>query len=346
MRRLILILVVIGSLCLSVTADPFSAPAVPEGAVEYMPQENETFAQGIWYILKTAVAKLQPELAGASKVCLSLITAVLFFSILGSFTKVSQESIQLVCAVMIGVILLESIHTMIRLGTKTVTELSEYNKLLLPVMTAALAAQGGVTTSAALYSGTIFFNTLLTSAIYRLLIPATYAYLCLCVASSAINQQMLKKVRDFAKGFVIWFLKIVLYVFTGYIGITGVVSGVVDASALKAAKLTISGVVPVVGGILADASETILLSASVMKSAAGVYGIFAILAICVSPFLQIGIQYVLLKLTGAICGVFSYKPAIDTVSDFSTGMGMLLAMTGTVCVIILVSIVCFMKGVG
>ncbi len=346
MKKCILCLIMIGFLTLPVSASAFSAPAAPDSAIEYMPEDNETFAQGLWYIFKTAVSKLQPELAGASRVCLSVIVAVLLFSILSSVTKASLGSIRLVAAVVIGVILLKSVDTMIRLGTQTVVELSEYSKLLLPVMTAALAAQGGTTTSAALYAGTIFFDTLLTSAISRILVPTIYVYLCFCVAASAIDQQMLEKVRNFAKWIVTWILKAVIYVFTGYIGITGVVSGVVDASALKAAKLTISGVVPVVGGILADASETILLSASVMKSAAGVYGIFAILAICVSPFLQIGVQYLLLKLSGAICGVFGYKPAVDLVNNFSAAMGMLLAMTGAVCVIILVSIVCFMKGVG
>lgn len=346
MRRWILSLFVICFLLLPVSAETFSAPVAPDGALEYMPEDNETFAEGLWYIIKTAVSNLRPELAGASKVCLSIIVAVLLLSIFSSISKASHGITQLVGAVMIGIILLESFHTMIHLGTQTVTELSEYSKLLLPVMTATLAAQGGTTTSAALYTGTLFFNTLLTTAISRLLVPTIYVYLCFCVASSAIDQQMLKKVKDFAKWIVIWFMKVVLYVFTGYIGITGVVSGVVDASALKAAKLTISGVVPVVGGILADASETILLSASVMKSAAGVYGIFAILAICVSPFVQIGAQYLILKLSGAVCGIFGYKPAVDLMNDFSSGMGMLLAMTGSVCVIILVSIVCFMKGVG
>ena len=126
--------------------------------------------------------------------------------------------------------------------------------------------------------------------------------------------------------------------------ITGVISGTVDASALKATKLTITGMVPVVGGILSDASETILVSAGVMKSAAGVYGIFAILAVCVRPFVEIGALYLLLKLTGAVSSVFADKSATELIQSFSTGMGFVLAMTGTVCVLLLVSIVCFMKG--
>lgn len=344
MKKWIILLLLICCTLLPVSAMEFTAPTAPESAQPFMPEDRETFAEGLWYILKTAIGALRPELAGASGICLSLICVVLMLSILNSFSQGSVSSVRLTGAVAIGLLLLNSVNSMIQLGAKTVIEISEYGKLLLPVMTAAVAAQGGTTSSAALYTGTVFFDTVLTSAIAKVVVPALYIYLCLCVADSAMEQDMLKKVRDFVKQVMTWCLKGVLYLFTGYISITHVITGTVDASALKAAKLAISGTVPVVGSILSSASETILVSAGVMKNAAGIYGIFAILAVCVSPFLQIGVQYLLLKLTGAVCNLFGYKPAVELIHNFSAGMGMVLAMTGTVCVLLLVSLVCFMKG--
>ena len=109
------------------------------------------------------------------------------------------------------------------------------------------------------------------------------------------DEEILKKLCGFVKWLSVWILKMILYVFTGYIGITGVVSGPTDAAALKAAKLTISGFVPIVGGILSDASEAVLVSAGVVKNAAGIYGILAIGAVCLGPFLKIGLHYLMLK---------------------------------------------------
>lgn len=345
MKKCILILALLSFLIYPVSAMEFTAPAVPESAEEYMPDSQETFGQGLWYILKKAITAIRPEIGNACGVCLSLIAIVLLISILNNFTQRESGSIRLVGAVMIGVLLLQPVNTLIQLGINTVTELSDYGKLLLPVMTAAVAAQGGTTSSAALYTGTVFFDSLLTSIISRVIVPAIYIYLCLSVANCAMDQDMLKKVKDSIKWAMTWCLKIILYTFSGYLTITRVVSGVVDASTLKAAKLTISGVVPVVGSILADASETILISAGVMKSTAGIYGIFAVLAVCVSPFLQIGLQYVLLKLSCGVCNMFGYKPAVTLLGDFTGAMGLVLAMTGTVCILLLVSLVCFMKGI-
>ena len=154
-----------------------------------------------------------------------------------------------------------------------------------------------------------------------------------------------QNVRNFVKWLMTWSLKILLYIFTGYMGITKVISGSTDAAKLKAAKLTISGMVPVVGGILSDASEAVLVGAGVMKNAVGVYGLLAVAAIWITPFLRIGVQYLLLKLTAGLCQVFEVKKVSGVIQDFSAAMGFLLAMTGTACILLLVSTVCFMKGV-
>jgi len=270
MKKWIIAILLLSLLMSPVSAMEFTAPPAPEAAAPYMPDEQETFAEGLWYILKTAIKDLYPNLASASGMCLSLIAAVLLLSVISTFSENASNAIRLAGSVVIGVLLLMPINTMIQLGTGTVNEISEYGKLLLPILTAAVAAQGGTTSSVALYTGTVFFDTLLTSVISKLIVPALYIYLCLCVANSAVEQDMLKKAKDFMKWLMTWCLKIVLYIFTGYISITGVISGAVDSSALKAARLTISGVVPVVGSILSEATETILVSVGLMKSAAGI----------------------------------------------------------------------------
>ena len=92
--------------------------------------------------------------------------------------------------------------------------------------------------------------------------------------------------------------------------------------------------------------ETVLVSAGLVKNAAGVYGLLAVLAVWIGPFLRMGAQYLVWKGATALCGLFAPKRLTGVVSDFSTAMGLLLAMLGTVCLFWLVSTVCFLKGVG
>lgn len=345
MKRWIVVLLMLFMLPQTVSALDYTVPTAPQSAQDLLPQETQTFGEGLWNVIRNAIALIEPSLTEAGKVCLGLFAATMLTTLVSSFPGSSKNIVQLVCSLSVAALLLQPSNTLVNLGSETVRELSDYGKLLLPVMASALAAQGGATASAAMYAGTAFFNAILSSLIDALVIPMIYIYLCLSIAGSAVGEAMLDKLRDLVKWLMTWTMRIILYVFTGYMGITGVVSGTADAAALKAAKLTISGMVPVVGGILSDASEAVLVSAGLFKNAAGVYGLLAIIAVYVGPFIQIGVQYLLLKLTAAVCGVYSDKRTADLIQNISTAMGMILAMTGTVCLMLLISTVCLMKGV-
>ena len=271
---------------------------------------------------------------------------VLIFSVLDNFPGTTGKPAAVAGTAALAAALLKNAESLIRLASDTIVRLSEYGKLLLPVMTAALAGQGGTAASAALYAGTAAFDLLLTNLISGILVPAVYFFLAMATATSALGDDGLKRLRDLIKWFIGWSLKILLTVFTTYMSISGVVSGATDAVTLKAAKFTISSAIPVVGGILSDASEAILVSAALVKNAAGIYGIFALLAVFLVPFLKIAVQYLVLKLTGGLCGLFGSKAMTELIEDFSTAMGFLLAMTASVCLLLLISTICFLKGVG
>lgn len=342
MRKLLLAITMIAALKMPVYA---SAPKVPDSAREFMPSSSENFGAGLMEVLRDMLLSFSPALKEAAAVCIGVTAAVMIVSLVNNMSGTSRKAAALAGAVSVGTILLRASRSMVPLAAGTVTQISEYGKLLLPVMTAALAAQGGVTTSAALYTAAAAFDAFLSSLISKLLIPLVYLFLALSVANSAVGGGLLQKLRDNIKWLMTWGLKTVLYIFTGFIGITGVVSGTTDAAALKAAKLTISGVVPVVGGILSDASEAVLVSAGTVKNAVGIYGMFAVLAIWMGPFLKIGAHYLLLKVTAALCDVFGDRQSVELIRDFSAALGLLLAMTGTVCLMLMISMVCFMKGV-
>ena len=345
MRMVLIFISLLLLLTHPVYAMEYTAPSVPESGAAYMPKETISFAEDLLFVLKTALREIKPEIADAARFSLSILCVILLVSVVRNLSAGTTRITTLTGTVILGAIMLKSVNVMVDLGAATILELSEYGKLLLPVLTGALATQGGISTSTALYTGTAVFSSVLTSIISKILIPTLYLYLTCCVASSAIGEGILKRITGFFKWLITWGLKMILYIFSGYMTITGAISGSADAPAVKAAKLTISGAVPVVGNILADASETILVSANVMKNSVGSYGLIAFAAILIGPFLQIGIQYLFSKMTAAVSEVFDAKELSGLVGDFSSVMGFLLAMTGSVCLLLMISIVCFMKGV-
>ncbi len=345
MKQLILIFVLFG-LIIPVGAWNMTMPEVPDSAIDLMPLEETTFADGLLHVLTTSFAALQPDIASCIRTCALLFACGVGLSVMNSFQGAGAKAVGLGSVVLCATILFAPADMMIQSGTETITELNQYGKLLLPVMASALAAQGGTGTSAALYAGTILFDSILSAAISNVLTPMLFIFLVVSVLCAATGGDTLKKGKEWVLWVIQWSIKSLLYLFTGYLMVTGVVSGATDQVALKATKITLSSMVPVVGGILSDASETILVSAGVIKNSVGVWGLLTVIAIAISPFLKIGVQYLLLKATAALCAMFAGKSYTDLISDFATAMGILLAMTGTVCLLILISTVCFMKGMG
>ena len=331
-------------LVIPAAASEITAPAVPRSGLEMMPEETGDFGNGVIQILQKAIQALQPDLRKSIQSCMEILFAALLLSVVPLLVKGSGKCTSVIAAVVILLLTFQNTDTLIGLSSGTVREICEYGKLLCLAMTTALAAQGAVTASASLYAGTSLFTALLGDLISSFYIPMVYFFLLFSAGNSALGEEYLKKLADSIKNFLSWLLKTLLIVFTTYMSITGVVTGTTDTAALKAAKVTISTAVPIVGGILSDASEAVLVSMQLMKNAAGIYGILAVLAVFISPFLKVGVQYLALKLSAALCSIFASKNICCLLNDVAAAMGLLLAMLAAACTMVLVSTVCFLRG--
>lgn len=346
MTKVLIGILVLISLGVPAGAVEITPPEVPKSAMDTMPENTTSFSDALMELIQNTLKTVYPEFENVRDIFSEIILAALLFSLLPILAGNAGAAVSIAGTASIAAIMFQHTNAMISYAAETVWEICEYGKLLCPVLTTALAAQGGIGTSAALYAGTTAFITLLSTLVSGWIVPMVYLFLSFSITHCAFGQEIMKRFADAVKGFLIWGMKTLLIVFTGYMSVTGVVSGVTDAAALKTAKITVSSVVPVVGGILSDASEAILVSISVMKNAAGIYGILAVLSIFMGPFIKIGIQFLILKLCAAVCCIFSNKKISILVDDFSAAMGLLLSLVAAGSLMVLISTVCYMKGLG
>ena len=183
------------------------------------------------------------------------------------------------------------------------------------------------------------FSTVLMSLITKLLLPLVYGYIAACVAYAAVGNEGLKRIAGTLKWVVTSILTVVLLVFVGYLTVSGVIAGSTDAVTVKAAKFTMSSLVPVVGGILSDAAETVLAGAGILKNAVGVFGMLAVLCMCVAPFLQLGIHYLTYKVTSALSATVSSGRVAGLIDQIGGAFGLVLGMTGASALLLLISMV-------
>ena len=140
-------------------------------------------------------------------------------------------------------------------------------------------------------------------------------------------------------------LRAAVAAFTAYLTLTGLLAGAADEMTLKAAKSVISTAIPVVGGMISEASQAVLTSAALIRNSAGIFGLLAVLAVGLGPFLQIAVQYLALRVTTALSGFLAMQEHTKLLACAADAMGYMLAMTGSAMLMVIVAVCAFLKAV-
>lgn len=229
------------------------------------------------------------------------------------------------------------LRALIGLGAETVDELGTLSRLLLPTLSAAMAAGGLVSTASVWQVTTLMACDLLSAAVSRLLLPMVYCYIAAAAAGAVLGEGRLDLLADGLKKLVSGALKLAVVAFTGYLAVAGVLTGAADRTAVKAAKVVISGAIPVVGGVLSDAAESVLGAAGTLRGTVGVLGVLAIGAVCLTPLLRLGVQFLLYKLAAFASGLMGTKALGDFLDRLGEAFALVFAMTAACALVLLVA---------
>lgn len=301
------------------------------------PLENTDPIKKALEIFKDALSGSGNVLKNAVTVMFRVLLIIVLCQIADAFDQTKHtKAITMSGALGIVACCASDVHAMIGLGKSTMQEISAFSDLLLPVMVSAATASGSLTGAGAAYTLTVLFSNLLIRFANVVIIPAIYAFLALSLTDSVLQQTRLKHLRDLVGWFVENGLKAVVYLFIGALTITGLLSSAADSAALKAAKFTMAGAIPVVGGIISGAASTVLSGAALLKSTIGTFGMLAVLAVFVTPFIHMGVSFLVFKVTTAIGGILNAEQS-SLLEGLSSVMGYLLAMVSSCALIALLS---------
>ncbi|MCI8422086.1 MAG: stage III sporulation protein AE [Lawsonibacter sp.] len=344
MRRVLLyllLLILCASPCRGAqTLEPPGLDELWDQAAQYGVEEETDLENGLSTLFSQALAQVGDLLRRSAATGAKLMAVVLLCALAQELRGKEEgvQAVELAGAMSITALTMTDMAAMIGLGRETLEKMDLFSQALLPVMTLLTAATGRVTSAALRQGATVFFSQLLLLVMDRLLVPLVYAYAAVSCAQAAVDNPGLGKLAGLLKSTVTFLLTALLLAFVGYLTASGAIAGSVDASAVKAAKLAISRAIPVVGSILADASETVLAGAGVLRGTVGAAGMVAVLAICLTPFLRLALQYLVYKGTAALCAMVAQPRLSRLIDAIGSAFGLVLGMTGASALILLVSL--------
>ena len=307
-------------------------------------EENVDLGNGLTQVLRSALAQLDRIVKAGMRSGLTLLAIVLLCSLLENMKATGKVEGSLEVGKITGVLAVLSIsiadiHALLGLGRQTLENMELFSKALLPTITAASAAAGAPTGAAVRQLIVVFCSDLLLTLINRLLVPMTFAYIAAGAGFAATGNVGLKQIGASLKWAITAILIGALACFLGYLGMSGLISGAADAMTVKAAKLTMGGMVPVVGGIISDAAETVLAGAAMLRNSIGIFGAVTIVGLCLVPFLRLAVHYLSYKMAAALSSTISSGQVGGLIEHLAGAFGLILAMVGSSALLLLFAII-------
>ena len=247
----------------------------------------------------------------------------------------ANDAVDLAGALGISAVLLRDFSGVLSLCRSALDGISVFSATLQPVLAAALSMGGSAVTATTLQVASMFVLRLIEG----LLVPAVCVYLAVTVVDAAAGNGVLRGLAEGIGSLSAGALKLILTLFTAYLAVAGGVSGNVDRVALKTAKFAVSGAVPVVGGVMSDAAETVLSGAVLLRGSVGVFGMICVTAICLAPFVRAGACYLCFKAGAALLSPLCSDSLRRLLSGIGTGFGLLLGMLSAACTILYLELV-------
>ncbi|MCM1149509.1 MAG: stage III sporulation protein AE, partial [Butyricicoccus sp.] len=84
----------------------------------------------------------------------------------------------------------------------------------------------------------------------------------------------------------------------------------------------------------------------VIRGAVGVFGLAAVLAVCLTPFLKLGVRYVLLKACSALASPVCTGSMAKLIDAVGTACGMILGLVGSQTLMLYIAVISMLKAVG
>ena len=334
------------------TAAQFGTDILDDGLSAEEKEISGEFDAAGNYDVGGALAKLWKKFI--SSICeeiknnMESFTTLLALSILCALGLVMSDKktcifIELIACAAASVIMLGNVEGIVSQTVNAMYRLSDYSKAALPVVFTAAATGGAVSSAATKFAAVSFALDVLMSVSQSLIIPTVYSFIALTVSNSLFPHAVISAVQKLCKWLAGTMMTAMTIAFTTYISMVGAIGAAVDTTAVKTARSFISGVLPVVGGMISDASAMVLSAAGVVKNCAGVFGLIAVAVMCVGPFAVLSVKMLLLKGISAVADSMQSTRLSALYSGISTAMGLLLGLLGSCGIMLFISLTAGMK---
>lgn len=258
--------------------------------------------------------------------CIFIFAEVIFICAVSGLLKSSSSSFgdtavssvgQLICNYSAAAVCIANFYMMYKVAGDAIDSMMEFIQILSPVMVTLLIGSGGVTTGAIMNPVILMAVTVFSTIVDVFIFPAVFLSCSFFLINSLTGNNYIKKLAGYVRKIALFAIGICVLIFSGLSAVQGIVTESADGVLTKAAKYSVGNFVPIIGGFAADSLDLIRSCCVVIKSAAGVFGIIALLIIVSVPIIKLAAAAAVYKLAAAVTEPLGN----DSISDCMSEMG-------------------------
>lgn len=225
-----------------------------------------------------------------------LLVSIIMLNILSMILETLQSAFEkstiskvayYICYMVIIVISINSFSVAIGYAEDAIDRMIDFMLAMIPLLFALLASMGNVVTVSVTHPLIVFMIHTIGVLIYRIVFPLLFFSAVLHLVSSLSDKYKLTQLANLLRLIGVGVLGAVLTIFLGVISVQGATSSITDGVTIRAAKYVSGNFVPVVGKVLADATDTVITASLLVKNSIGLAGVIIILFLCAFPALKI-----------------------------------------------------------
>ncbi len=318
---------------------------IPDFDIEQLTKDisKGKFEFNFEYIFKRIFGFFMKEVYINIKIMIQLIIITIICGVLtnlqSSFGKEGVSEIAfLACYVFLIGIMIRSFTNIVAMGREVIDNMVMFMQAMIPVLITLLMSVGNITTATIFQPVILFSVQIIGTIIKNFSLPVLFFATALSMVNNISDQFQISNMVNFLKQINKWCLGIILTVFVGVMTVQGFASSVVDGVVNKTTKYAVNNFVPIVGGVLSDAVDTVLGCSLILKNAIGIVGVVIIALICLVPAIKILALIIVYRFTAAVIEPVSDQRVVKCINDLGDSLTMIFTLVLAVALMFLISI--------
>ena len=313
----------------------------PENMINDMAKGNYDF--DVPGVANRLLGYLFEELYLNMDILIKLIVLVVLCAVLNNLqtsflNKGTGELAFYVCYIVLVSILLVSFNSIVKSGIELIDGMVNFMYASIPVLITLLVSSGNFASGGALQPILVMVVQVSATIIKNVLIPLIVFSTIISIVDNVSDKIQITRFSAFLKHITQWSLGIILTVFVAIVSLQGSLGAVVDGVTSKTAKFAINTFIPVAGKYLADAADTVIGCALLIKNAVGVAILIGIIGICLIPIVEMLAVILIYRLTCVLLEPLADGRIIKCVGEVASSMTYILGTVASVAFMFLITV--------